>query len=319
DIPVGKKIYFKFILTDKKGEIQWQPGPDRVLETWESATTLLVSQDWDDINLQTITEEEMDEQVIRVLKQEIAENELVITAIQQEITGTEIEDWVGETREAGVGTAEEGEISGEVPVLVPGLTSWSDTDGGEVPGLTSWSDTDGDCSTTGEVPVLVPGLTSGSDADGDCSTIGEVPVLVPGLTTVFDAHEDCVAKEIENAGKSSVAIMAAEEEEEESSSLVDNGSAAPNNHVSLSCENEASTSRATETSVVVEEEETLISSGKELIENKDTDALSESSCNEGEHSNTVNYESNPSIAEKDFDWGRAALSKLMWSLGLKND
>ncbi|XP_038978495.1 uncharacterized protein LOC103711172 isoform X4 [Phoenix dactylifera] len=58
DVPVGKPIRFKFILRGFAGEITWQPGPDRILEIWETAKTVVVSQDWDDAEDRKISEEE---------------------------------------------------------------------------------------------------------------------------------------------------------------------------------------------------------------------------------------------------------------------
>ncbi|EXC23671.1 hypothetical protein L484_015581 [Morus notabilis] len=58
DIPVGKSIQFKFILKDSTGEIVWQPGPNRVFQTWETKNTITVSEDWENAELQTVSEEE---------------------------------------------------------------------------------------------------------------------------------------------------------------------------------------------------------------------------------------------------------------------
>ncbi|CAK7343980.1 unnamed protein product [Dovyalis caffra] len=58
DIPVGKSIQFKFILKGIAGKIFWQPGPDRILQTWETNNTIIVWEDWEDAALQKITEEE---------------------------------------------------------------------------------------------------------------------------------------------------------------------------------------------------------------------------------------------------------------------
>ncbi|KAL5550315.1 hypothetical protein UlMin_000491 [Ulmus minor] len=58
DIPVGKPINFKFILKRSTGEILWQPGPNRVLQTWETNNTIIVSEDWQNAEFQKISEEE---------------------------------------------------------------------------------------------------------------------------------------------------------------------------------------------------------------------------------------------------------------------
>ncbi|XP_062095252.1 uncharacterized protein LOC133801120 [Humulus lupulus] len=58
DIPVGKSIHFKFILKDSNGEVLWQPGPDRVFQTWETNNAIIVSEDWENTELQIVTEED---------------------------------------------------------------------------------------------------------------------------------------------------------------------------------------------------------------------------------------------------------------------
>lgn len=55
---MGKQIQFKFILKGVSGEIKWQPGPDRCLQTWETSNTIVVSEDWEDAESQEISEEE---------------------------------------------------------------------------------------------------------------------------------------------------------------------------------------------------------------------------------------------------------------------
>ncbi|KAK4730464.1 hypothetical protein R3W88_023452 [Solanum pinnatisectum] len=58
DIPSGKTISYKFIMTVDNETILWQQGPDRILQTWETKNTITVSEDWDNAELQTIVEEE---------------------------------------------------------------------------------------------------------------------------------------------------------------------------------------------------------------------------------------------------------------------
>ncbi|KAK9168165.1 hypothetical protein Syun_000305 [Stephania yunnanensis] len=59
DVPVGKSIQFKFILKGATGKIVWQPGPDRVLQTWETKNLIVVSEDWENAEIQKIMEEEL--------------------------------------------------------------------------------------------------------------------------------------------------------------------------------------------------------------------------------------------------------------------
>ncbi|KZV53427.1 hypothetical protein F511_10213 [Dorcoceras hygrometricum] len=58
DVPCGKMIKYKFILKLDDNTISWQPGPDRILETWETEKTIVVFEDWDHPQFQDITEEE---------------------------------------------------------------------------------------------------------------------------------------------------------------------------------------------------------------------------------------------------------------------
>ncbi|XP_073142569.1 uncharacterized protein [Henckelia pumila] len=58
DVPCGKVIKYKFILKLNDNTIHWQPGPDRILETWETEKTIIVFEDWDHPEFQDIAEEE---------------------------------------------------------------------------------------------------------------------------------------------------------------------------------------------------------------------------------------------------------------------
>ncbi|CAH2074571.1 unnamed protein product [Thlaspi arvense] len=58
DLPVGRLVEFKFILKAKTGEILWQPGPNRALETWETNKTIRLCEDWANADLQMMIEED---------------------------------------------------------------------------------------------------------------------------------------------------------------------------------------------------------------------------------------------------------------------
>lgn len=47
NVPVGKRIEFKFVLTGENEEIEWQPGPNRFFETVEDISPLIVAELWD--------------------------------------------------------------------------------------------------------------------------------------------------------------------------------------------------------------------------------------------------------------------------------
>ncbi|KAE9618152.1 hypothetical protein Lal_00041908 [Lupinus albus] len=57
NIPAGKAIQFKFILKGKTGDIIWQPGPDRILHTWEAMTRITVCEDWENAEAQKLIQE----------------------------------------------------------------------------------------------------------------------------------------------------------------------------------------------------------------------------------------------------------------------
>ncbi|XP_054784295.1 uncharacterized protein LOC129291130 [Prosopis cineraria] len=58
DIIAGKTIQYKFILKERKGNVIWQPGSDRFIQTWETVNDISVFEDWDNAGLQKISEEQ---------------------------------------------------------------------------------------------------------------------------------------------------------------------------------------------------------------------------------------------------------------------
>ncbi|OIW00850.1 hypothetical protein TanjilG_12254 [Lupinus angustifolius] len=58
DMPTGKSILYKFILKGKAGDIVWQPGSDRTIQTSETMERIIVCEDWENDELQKIMEED---------------------------------------------------------------------------------------------------------------------------------------------------------------------------------------------------------------------------------------------------------------------
>lgn len=58
EMPIGKSIQFKFILKGSAEKILWQPGPDRIFETWETKNTITICEDWENPEFQKVIEEE---------------------------------------------------------------------------------------------------------------------------------------------------------------------------------------------------------------------------------------------------------------------
>lgn len=56
-MPIHLSIKFKFILKGSTGDLLWQPGPDRIFQTWETNNTIIIAEDWENAELQVITEE----------------------------------------------------------------------------------------------------------------------------------------------------------------------------------------------------------------------------------------------------------------------
>ncbi|CAN1150736.1 Pentatricopeptide repeat-containing protein At2g29760, chloroplastic [Linum perenne] len=56
DLPVDTTMQYKFILRGSDGEQIWQPGSDRILKPWESMNTIVVTEDWENVEEQKITE-----------------------------------------------------------------------------------------------------------------------------------------------------------------------------------------------------------------------------------------------------------------------
>ncbi|KAK1256694.1 hypothetical protein QJS04_geneDACA024378 [Acorus gramineus] len=127
DIPVGKEIHFKFILRGRTGEILWQPGPDRVLQTWETENTIVVSEDWDDSGLQRIAEKGP---LVAMVEEAVVLEENLGNKGPTEDASISIKDVDSLTaaKENQIESVEgEGKAvmhnEGDVPVLVPGLTT----------------------------------------------------------------------------------------------------------------------------------------------------------------------------------------------------
>ncbi|KAK1398259.1 Carbohydrate-binding-like fold [Heracleum sosnowskyi] len=59
DVPIQKCIKFKIIIKEGPENIIWQPGPDRILQTWETENTLTICEDWDSADCQKISDDEI--------------------------------------------------------------------------------------------------------------------------------------------------------------------------------------------------------------------------------------------------------------------
>ncbi|KAK8466475.1 hypothetical protein PHAVU_008G105500 [Phaseolus vulgaris] len=55
-VPAGK-FQYKIILKTRNGDIMWQPGPDRFVQTWEAMNRITISEDWENARLQKVTDD----------------------------------------------------------------------------------------------------------------------------------------------------------------------------------------------------------------------------------------------------------------------
>ncbi|KAK9159047.1 hypothetical protein Scep_005621 [Stephania cephalantha] len=177
DIPTGKSIQFKFILKGATGEIVWQPGPDRVLQTWETKNLIVVSEDWENAEIQKIMEEELNSKLF-VQDKSIAYTDRKSSVVAGDITMVDLKNTpdnisslieetrtnarselkISENKPYYDGNTEEGEASVVEGSLGSNGTFVTKKNLKNNYGMNSNSDYDR-VDYEGE-PVLVPGLTS---------------------------------------------------------------------------------------------------------------------------------------------------------------
>lgn len=156
------------ILKVGPGNVIWQPGPDRTLETWETQNTITVCEDWDNAELQKILEEEP----TSAKNEEIIFNADNITDPQDEF-----------------------HISTKSST-VPGLRLSGDAEQEEPAAITDEAMERLILETNG-MAVNVEDSKSMKDEEHVLSTNG-MPILVPGLSPMPTAHsEDASLKEVE--------------------------------------------------------------------------------------------------------------------------
>eukprot|EP00268_Persea_americana_P037304 TRINITY_DN36951_c0_g1_i4.p1 TRINITY_DN36951_c0_g1~~TRINITY_DN36951_c0_g1_i4.p1 ORF type:complete len:386 (+),score=95.20 TRINITY_DN36951_c0_g1_i4:220-1377(+) len=221
DIPVGKTIQFKFILKGITGEIEWQPDPDRILNTWETSKTIVVLEDWGNAELQQITEEE--EEVTDNLTEKpifqavepmlVPTDEMVANPTTESVFAESIIESNDRVIINDNPTAVKDEeiliVNEGVSVLVPGLApslelGMEEEFAKEVSNGMVTEDSEG-------IPVLVPGLAPSPElgmeeefakevSNGMVTEDSEgIPVLVPGLAPSPElGMEEEFAKEVSN-------------------------------------------------------------------------------------------------------------------------
>lgn len=125
-------IKYKFIHRGNNGAILWQPGTDRLLQTWETEKIISVSEDWDNPDLQNIVEEDFVDEVSLIDSKTLVEEGDNAVDVSEELEGQDLSSSdkgsviLSEKREE---TSDLSSMQDEtrlvldegVPVLVPGL------------------------------------------------------------------------------------------------------------------------------------------------------------------------------------------------------
>lgn len=170
DIPSGKTISYKFIMTVDDKTILWQQGPDRILQPWETKNTITVSEDWDNAELQTIVEEEPG------AEQSAVGPEILLAKNPVPPSAADLEDDINEekTNEA-------------LAIVAENITEVNeDVNSGRN------EDTTMEAKAIGENVVVLSSKNESILVEDE-----RVPVLVPGLTQVLtsEVHADKVVVE----------------------------------------------------------------------------------------------------------------------------
>lgn len=146
------------MLKAQTGEILWQPGPNRGIETWETNKTIRICEDWENADLQMMMEEDF-----VPLNQEPKQSSVIthpkelLTSVSSNGAGEEVEVF---------GTAQQ--ISPVVVAENAELVSDDEPEESSSGALTACKDenvTEEAMFIEEETPVLVPGLFPPSDLD----------------------------------------------------------------------------------------------------------------------------------------------------------
>ncbi|KAL1194062.1 Phosphoglucan, water dikinase [Cardamine amara subsp. amara] len=167
DLPVGRLVEFKFILKATTGEVLWQPGPNRALETWETNKTIRICEDWENADLQMIIEEDfvpLNQEDITHPQQSMSVNTNVSSKYAEVVLTVQQNSSVVVVENAGYVSDESAENSSSEKTMEPLNEA-----------LTALEVTKEAMFTEEESPVLVPGLFSLSDLENE-----EVEVINEG-------------------------------------------------------------------------------------------------------------------------------------------
>ncbi|KAG2241879.1 hypothetical protein Bca52824_096280 [Brassica carinata] len=174
DLPVGKLVEFKFILKAETGEILWQPGPNRAIQTWETNKTIRICEDWENADLQMMREEDF----VPLLNQEEKQSSfnLDMPLVSENVTHPK-QSVMLLTDASSNGAGEEVQVLGTVQQITSveaveneGYVSDDEPEENSSGALTACQDEnviEEAMFTEEETPVLVPGLFPLTDMENE--------------------------------------------------------------------------------------------------------------------------------------------------------
>ncbi|KAG9453967.1 hypothetical protein H6P81_006871 [Aristolochia fimbriata] len=284
DISIDKSIEFKFIRKGPSGDIEWQPGPDRVLQTWETNKTIVVTEDWEKAELQVIREEE-------VVTEDTEKAELQVTR-EEETKNQSKEPTADEPRDVVLAESvvDDTKKSENNPISLKKEENPATTN--------EEAAVESPITVNEEIPVLVPGLN-----ESPITINEEIPILVSGLNPSPMAHsapgEFCSKESMDE--ESEEAFLATEEA----------------NSQMASKKHESST-------YMVDEPKVIDGTPPAQFKDHDSspiEGVSGDALDRNSHSVEISQEApdTDSVFGNDIQWGRKILSKLIMGMGFDNN
>ncbi|ESQ40089.1 hypothetical protein EUTSA_v10013736mg [Eutrema salsugineum] len=257
DLPVGRLVEFKFILKAKTGEILWQPGPNRALQTWETNKTIRLCEDWENADLQMMIEEDF----VPLIP---GENQPSAVNFDMPIVAKDEEHVLGTVQEK----------SSEAVVVNVGYIS---------------DDSDENLSSNPQSEKTMETSNGALTALGEKDTMiteEEDPVLVPGLIPLYDLENEEVKEPI-----SQVSVEA-----------INEGKAQTFPEVGKKEEIKMEKNEKGKVKAIKGVEKMLYNASKEEMQQQRLE--------------TESLETPNVLLEKDIQWGRKTLYKLLSNFGL---
>ncbi|CAA2958704.1 Phosphoglucan, water dikinase [Olea europaea subsp. europaea] len=337
DLPIGKVIKYKLILKGVSEEILWQPGPDRVLQTWETEKTITVSEDWYNPELQMIMEQE--ELVTHMSEEPMIDSELMLVA--ENLTQPVQEDETDVNKESTSTNGNFRLMENPLPDKAAEMVADNITEEKREPDLNTRDEVSGPVSMTcAEKEERVLGndgsAINGSDSlssrdEGSLFPDEGVPVLVPDLVTMstVEIREESL-KEMEKKNAANVLVESdkaklsdSQEEEYASASLHPTGTS----ETMINKKKELHVNECAEKTIIIQSKEEYASSSYHPSGNSETmiDKKEEPDVYERveklqqsqEEDNPSKEELQDSVLESDLQWGRRTLQKFLANLGFQ--